>query len=157
MTDDAPDGAKARAKDGLDAYLDGLQESMDAEALRRYGPEGYRRWRGQVNLGRMEAPSCRGKVTGGCGDAIEMFFRIEDDRIVDASFATDGCGASMICGSVAADLCRGAGLPDAMDLSAERILAILGGLPEEDRHCAGLAAAAAKAAAHAFMTKDRNA
>jgi len=139
--------------DGLDAFLDGLQESMDADALTRYGPEGYRRWRGQVNFARMENPSCHGKVRGQCGDAMEMFFRVENGRITEASYATDGCGASMVCGSVAADLCRNASLEDAMDISDERILAILGGLPEDDRHCAALAAAAVREAAHAFMTK----
>lgn len=154
MTDDNAEAEDA-AKGGLDAYLDGLQESMDAEALRRYGPEGYRRWRGRVNMGRMAAPSCHGKVTGRCGDAMEMFFRVENDRITEASYVTDGCGASMVCGSAAADLCRGVGLADAMDLSAERILAILGNLPEEDRHCATLAAEAAKAAAHDGMTGRR--
>jgi nitrogen fixation protein NifU and related proteins len=152
---DANAGLEDAPEDGLDAYLDGLQEHMDAEALTRYGPEGYRRWRGQVNMGRMENPSCHGRVAGSCGDAMEMFFRIEDERIVDACYATDGCGASMVCGSVAVDLCRGAALEDAMDISAARILGILGGLPEDDRHCATLASEAAKAAAHAWMTGKR--
>jgi len=140
-------------KDGLDDFLDGLQDKLNGEARRLYGDEGYRRWREGVNFARMERPSCTGKVTGSCGDTIEMYFRVENDRVREASFFTDGCGSSMVCGSLAADLCRGATLDEAADVDPARILAELGDLPEDDRHCATLAAAAAREAVHDWMTR----
>ncbi len=143
----------APAKDGLDAFLDGLQDRMDDEALRRYGADGYRRWREGVNFARMENPSCSGKVTGSCGDTIEMFLLVENGRVTDASFFTDGCGSSMVCGSLAADLCRGASLDEAADIDPRRILSLLGDLPDHDKHCATLAAAAARQAVHDWMTR----
>lgn len=137
----------------LDDFLEGLQEKMDEEALRLYGQDGYKRWRQGVNFARMQAPSCQSKVKGSCGDTIEMFFKVHNDRVVEASFFTDGCGSSMVCGSVAADLCRGATLDEAADIDPRRILSLLGDLPEHDQHCATLAAAAAREAVHAWMIK----
>jgi len=68
------------------------------------------------------------------------------DKIVDCKFITDGCGASVACGSVITELVKGKTIEEALMLTPESILAVLGGLPEENIHCAALAVDTLKAA-----------
>jgi nitrogen fixation NifU-like protein len=85
---------------------------------------------------------------------MEIFLRLEGDRVKEASFFTDGCGSSTVCGSFAAELALGRTPDELIDITGERILEILGGLPEEDRHCAFLAAEALQEALNAYMIRD---
>ena len=68
-----------------------------------------------------------------------------------ATFQTDGCGSSTVCGSFAAELAMGKTPDELTDITGETILEILGGLPKEDRHCAFLAADALQESLHNFM------
>jgi len=80
---------------------------------------------------------------------------MEEDKVKDATFQTDGCGSSLVCGSFAAELALGKN-PDALaEISGETILEVLGGLPEEDRHCAFLAADTLQEALDDYMRKQR--
>jgi nitrogen fixation NifU-like protein len=72
---------------------------------------------------------------------MEMFLRVKDETITECAFQTDGCGTSIVCGSVATELAVGKPLIEALGaVSAAEILKVLGGLPEESAHCAQLAA-----------------
>ncbi len=79
-------------------------------------------------------------ITGTCGDTMEIFLIFKGGKVIDASFLTDGCGPSMICGSFAAELALGKDPEEVKGITNETILHIVGGLPEEDQHCALLAA-----------------
>ena len=76
---------------------------------------------------------------GACGDNMEMWLMVRADRIEKATFWTDGCGATIACGSIATELARDKTLGEALAISAEVIARSLGGLPENHAHCAGLA------------------
>ncbi len=80
-----------------------------------------------------------GRITGPCGDTMEVWLQVEEGRIVDASFITDGCGSSLACGSVTATLAIGKTLAEAGALQQRTVLTVLGGLPRSDEHCALLA------------------
>jgi nitrogen fixation NifU-like protein len=72
---------------------------------------------------------------------MEMFVKVKDDMVTECGFQTDGCGTTVVCGSVATELAVGKSLIEALGVvSAAEILRILGGLPESDVHCAQLAA-----------------
>lgn len=66
--------------------------------------------------------------------------------VKEARFQTDGCGASVVCGSFAAELALEKNPDEVLDITDETILGVLGGLPEEEKHCALLAANTLKAA-----------
>jgi nitrogen fixation NifU-like protein len=83
-------------------------------------------------------------------DTMEIFLRFEGGRVREASFITDGCGPSMICGSLAAELATGKNPDEIREISAETILDTIGGLPEEDMHCASLAANTLQVALHNY-------
>jgi NifU-like protein involved in Fe-S cluster formation len=65
----------------------------------------------------------------GCGDGYRIFLRIEDERIVDASYTTTGCGFGLAALSIVADLARGKTLEEARQLTTDDINAGLDGFP----------------------------
>jgi nitrogen fixation NifU-like protein len=93
------------------------------------------------------------RVTGECGDSIEIYLKIENNRVKAASYFTDGCGSSSICGSFAAELAIGRDLEAVTDINGEAVLNAIGRLPDDDRHCADLAAAALQEALSQYMKR----
>lgn len=94
-----------------------------------------------------------GRVTGKCGDTIELFLEFEDDRVARATFITDGCGSSTVCGSLAAELALGKNPDELTVVTGEKILEVLGRFPKEDEHCAFLAAESLQAALDDHMRR----
>jgi nitrogen fixation NifU-like protein len=132
-----------------------LQAGVDDDALRHYGPETFRRWKTLPVMGRLPGADGVGRVTGACGDTIEISLRIDAERIVTGAFFSDGCGASQVCASVAVELALGVSVDAAYDISGSDILAQLPGFPEDETHCAGLAAKALNTALDDAMTRGR--
>jgi nitrogen fixation NifU-like protein len=91
------------------------------------------------NLGRMPEPDARGLVCGWCGDTMEIYLRLNGERIDEATFMTDGCGATLACGSMLTQIVTGMLMEEAGDIRPEDLLNALDGLPEENVHCAELA------------------
>lgn len=87
-------------------------------------------------------PECDGfaQGTGACGDTLGIWLRVKNDRIALASFWTDGCGASIACGSITTVLAQNCTIEEVMKIDRDTILKALGGLPEDHVHCAELAA-----------------
>ena len=104
-------------------------------------------------MGGMENPDGHGRITGTCGDTMQIFLRFENERVEEASFLTDGCGSSAVCGSFAAEFARGKAPEELADVSGDSILDFIGGLPEEDRHCAFLAAETLQSALDDYMRR----
>lgn len=141
--------------DHLDDFIDGLQDQIYQEARSAYGDLAFERWQNMRYMGPMERPDGYARVTGSCGDTMEIFLKLENDRVSTASFKTDGCGTSAVCGSFAAELSLGKTPDEIVDITGEKILDILGGFPKEDEHCAFLAAETLQEALNDFMTKNR--
>jgi nitrogen fixation NifU-like protein len=99
------------------------------------------------NLGTIEAPDGEATLSGICEDTVRIQFRLQGDRIEEIRFMTNGCGATLACGSMATEWARGKTLGEAMKVSAQQLIEALGGLPIESTHCAYLAANTLKAAA----------
>jgi nitrogen fixation NifU-like protein len=91
------------------------------------------------NMRRMNDPDGSAFIKGQCGDTMEMYLVIAEERITEALFHTDGCGSSMACGSTAAKLARGRTIREALRISPAEVLDAWGDLPRGDVHCAILA------------------
>jgi nitrogen fixation NifU-like protein len=91
------------------------------------------------NIGRMSQPDARGLVHGWCGDTMEIYLRLNGERIEEATFMIDGCGPSVACGSMLTRMVIGMSLEEASEVRPENLLDALDGLPEESDHCAELA------------------
>ena len=89
---------------------------------------------------RMDSPDGFARITGPCGDTMEIYLKVDNGVIIDASFQTDGCSPSKACGGMVAQMVKGKSIAKIKKLTAQDILDELGGLPEESEHCATLAA-----------------
>ncbi len=144
-------------KNPMDDFVDKLQEQIFEETREIYGEEVLSRWQDPKFMGRMTDASCVGRITGTCGDTMEIYLRIEDDHIKEASFFTNGCGSSVACGSAVAELATGRDLEKAAQIGGDTVLMALGGLPEEESHCAFLAAETLMTAIHEWILARMNA
>jgi nitrogen fixation NifU-like protein len=98
-------------------------------------------FRNPHNVGAMEDADGVGKVGNPtCGDIMEMFIKVEGDRIADVKFRTFGCGAAIATSSITTDLVKGKTLDEALQLSNRAVAEALGGLPAQKMHCSNLAA-----------------
>jgi nitrogen fixation NifU-like protein len=138
-------------KNPLDDFVDKLQEQILEESREIYGEEVLSRWQKPKFIGKMTDPSCVARLTGTCGDSMEIYLRIRNDHIEEVNFFTNGCGSSVACGSMAAELASGKSLDEAARIGGDTILDALGGLPEEETHCAYLAAETLQVAVHEWM------
>ena len=119
--------------------IEEIQASIIEEARKVYSEKVIERWLRPTYMGEVEDPQGFGKVTGPCGDTMHIFLRIENDKIADARFLTDGCATTIAAGCMACELATGKTYNEALRISKEVILEGLDGLPEESIHCALLA------------------
>jgi nitrogen fixation NifU-like protein len=123
----------------FDKAIDEIQASIIADARKIYSEKVIERWLNPKYMGEMESPQGHGKVTGTCGDTVQIFLRIDNNKIIDARFITDGCATTIAAGGMACELAIGKTLREAYRITKEVILQQLDGLPEESTHCALLA------------------
>lgn len=93
-------------------------------------------------------------LRGKCGDAMEISLKFAQDRVVDAKYWTDGCRMSRLCGATAAKLALHKTPEEIGDIDHSAIEREVGGLPEEDIHCATLAAGVLQEALRDYLTQD---
>jgi nitrogen fixation NifU-like protein len=103
------------------------------------------------NLGEIPAPDGFGRITGPCGDTMEIRLKVRDDRVINASFWTDGCGPSIASGSMVTELAKGKSILEAKKITQQDVLDALGGLPEDNLHCSLLAANTLKEAIKDYL------
>ncbi|MCO8144588.1 iron-sulfur cluster assembly scaffold protein [Rhodovulum tesquicola] len=84
------------------------------------------------------------------GDALRLMLRIEGGLIAAARFETTGGGPEVAAGSALTELLTGKTLAEARVITADYIETVLGGLPDEDRSAARVAAEALTAALRDF-------
>lgn len=107
------------------------------------------------NVGEIDNADGCARVTGPCGDTMAIWLKVNKDMIADIYFMTDGCGTSIASGSMVTDLAKGKNIDEARKIKQEDVLTALGGLPEESRHCALLAANTLKEAIADYNAKQK--
>jgi nitrogen fixation NifU-like protein len=97
------------------------------------------------NFGRMEGADFVG-VAGlpGQGRYLVIYMKLESRRIAEATFHCHGCGATIACGSMLTEMITGKVVDECRELTAGNLIAALGGLPPDKKHCAGFAVQALK-------------
>ena len=103
------------------------------------------------NVGDIEDATGFAKVTGPCCDTMEIWLKVNNDAISDASFMTDGCGTTIASGSMVTEMAKGRSVFHAQKISQQDVLNALDGLPEESQHCALLAANTLKEAVKDYL------
>jgi len=90
-------------------------------------------------FGRMNDPTASASIKGLCGDEMEFYLVIRNDRIKDIRYYTDGCGNTRSCGRAVARRAKGMSINDALSISAGELIRSGECESESGRHCAILA------------------
>jgi len=108
----------------------------------KYSEKVLDHFRNPRNVGTLEGDDVAvGKVGNPtCGDIMEVFLRIDGDKITDAKFRTFGCGSAIATTSMTTEMVVGMTLDDAMELTRNDVADELDGLPPIKMHCSNLAA-----------------
>ena len=104
-----------------------------------------------------EIPDADGVGTEGnptCGDVMQLFIKVKDDRIVDIKFKTFGCGAAIAVSSMITEMAKGKTIDEALTITKESVANELEGLPPQKMHCSNLAEAGIKAAIDDYRKKN---
>ena len=141
-------------KDRSDKMDKEIQELLIKHAKEAYGEAVFERMTNPRYMGIIIDAGAFGQVKGSCGDTVVIYLKFQDGRVKNAAFQTDGCGATIACGSYAAELARRKAPEDILDITGDSILDYCGGLPEENEHCATLAASALHEAINRYMSKQ---
>lgn len=103
------------------------------------------------NVGSIPNADGYGSAIGICGDDMEIWLRIRNGNIAEASFWTNGCSTTIASGSMVTEMVKGKAVVQAQKISQQDILTALDGLPEGSEHCAQLAANALREAVKDYI------
>ena len=119
--------------------IEELQRKIEYDEEETYSKIVIQEYRNPSNFGVLEEPDAIGEIKGPCGDTMKITLQIKNQKIKKALFWTDGCGATIACGSMLTKKIKDKTLEEASEISSSKLLEILGGLPKEHHHCSVLA------------------
>src|SRR5512136_1974933 len=107
------------------------------------------------NVGEISDPDGVGTVgNASCGDIMQMFIKVNGDKIIEAKFKTFGCGAAIATSSILTERIKGATIDEALKISERISKEILSELPKEKIPCFTLATNALKLAIEEYRCKQ---
>lgn len=93
------------------------------------------------NTGEIRGASGIGTVgNAACGDIMKIYLKIDENEVItDAKFKTFGCAAAIVSSDVAIDLIKGKTVDEALKVTNQDVLNVLGEMPSNKIHCSVLA------------------
>jgi nitrogen fixation NifU-like protein len=137
--------------DNIDEIVKSLQEAILAGYSQKFKDELFN----AKNVGTIENPDSHVRITGVCGDTVEMSLTVRDERVHDVKFATDGCGATVACANYVARTAQGKSIEEALRIDPDDVDRYFEGLPEEHKHCAKLAVITLRALLEEYCSKPK--
>lgn len=135
----------------MSSEFDKMVEELTQEIWAGYSPTVVDHAQNPRNAGSIQDADAFGSVTGPCGDNIEIWLKVQDRVIKEATFWTDGCGTTIAAGSMITEMAKGKTIDEVLKITQQDVLDALGGLPEENLHCALLAANTLKETVKKFL------
>ena len=89
-----------------------------------------------------------------CGDLMEFYIKVKENRIEDIKFKTFGCGSAIATASMITELAKGKTIDEALKITRQDVADELDGLPPIKMHCSNLAADALKDAIKNYREKQ---
>jgi nitrogen fixation NifU-like protein len=132
-----------------------LQKKIMKQIKRDYSKVVIEHWKHPKNWGIMNDADGYAKVTGPCGDTMEISIKVKNNKIIRCTFDTDGCGISISCGSMTTVFVTGKSVASVRKITQKDLLNYCGGLPQDDEHCALLAVVTLQKAIEDY-TQNRN-
>lgn len=111
-------------------------------------------FRNPRNVGKIENADGVGHVGNPmCGDIMDLYIKVQDNRIIDARFQTYGCVAAIATSSMITEMVKGKTVEEALRVGNQAVTEALGGVPAQKRHCSVLAEQALKSAIDDYKNK----
>lgn len=103
------------------------------------------------NVGEIADASAYGEATNPvCGDLLHLYLKIDEDKIIAASFKAYGCPPTLAAASALTEIVIGLRFHEARTLKSQDVIRALESLPRNKEHCAILAIDALRAALAGF-------
>ena len=138
----------------FDRVVDELQRQIIEQERAVYSAKVIEEAHHPNHFGRLDEPDAYAMRAGECGDMMEFYLRLDEGRVEEVKFVTDGCGPSVACGNMLSRMVDGKSLEEAGGVRPEDLIVALDGLPEESVHCAALAVETLRAALARRNAKD---
>ena len=126
-------------KSDFDKMIEKIQNEVYEQERMIFSDRVIKEYNDPKNIGKMPQPDVFATLTGWCGDTMEIYLKMDHDIIEDISFMTDGCGATIACGSMLTSMVKGKSVEEVKAITDDDLVTALEGLPEENLHCAHLA------------------
>ena len=104
------------------------------------------------NVGELKNPD--GQVVLGdpsCGDQTTLSIKIDNNRIVDIKFKSNGCTGAIASNSMVTELAKGKTVEEALKLTDDDVVIALGGVPEEKKLCSLMGVAGLQGALEDYL------
>jgi len=121
-----------------------------------YTEKAMEHFRNPRNVGQLEKPDGKGSFGDPtCGDYIEVTIRVDDqeDRLREVKFLIQGCAGAIATSSVMTEMAIGKTFNEALSLTDDDIIQVLGGLPKRKQHCSLLGLQALQQAIGDYLFK----
>ncbi|MGI6367958.1 MAG: iron-sulfur cluster assembly scaffold protein [Anaerolineae bacterium] len=106
------------------------------------------------NVGRLENPDGFASIKSDIhGDQVDMYIRVEDNRLSEVRILAFGCVAAIASTSITSEIATGLTLEEAEAIAEEDVERALGGLPEGKLECSVLAPKALRQAIADYRSK----
>ncbi len=120
-----------------------------------YTKEIMKHFRNPKNVGVIKNPDGKGRVGNLiCGDVMELYIKVKNNKIVDIKFQTFGCVVALAVSSMLTTMVKGKTLKQAMKITNKDILKKSGKVPPIKVHCSILAADALQEAIYDYFSKN---
>ena len=107
------------------------------------------------NIGSLKSPDGYAQVGNmTCGDQLDFFLKVKDDKIVDVKFLSFGCASNIATASILTEKVKGMTITQAKKYSWKKIVDDLGGLPSQKVHCSVMAIQGLKKAIEDYEKKN---
>jgi nitrogen fixation NifU-like protein len=123
----------------IEKIIEEIQSKIEYDEETGFSKKVINEYRNPSNFGAIQNPDAVGMIKGPCGDTMKITMKIENNRVVDIRFLTDGCGTSIACGSMLTKMIHGKTFDEASAITSEDLNDALDGLPEDHVHCTVLA------------------
>jgi len=121
-----------------------------------YSKEVMRYFKNPKNVGIIKNADGKGRVGNmQCGDIMELYIKVKNNKIVDIKFQTFGCVVAVAVSSMLTEIAKGKTIEQAMKITNKDILNKAGPVPSIKIHCSVLAADALKDAIYDYLTKNK--
>jgi len=129
--------------------------NRDEDGMAKYPKLLMEHFQNPRNVGELSNADGMGTVgNASCGDIMQMFIKINGNRISQATFKTFGCGAAIATSSILTERIKGSTIHEALEISERISKEILSELPEEKIPCFNLATNALKLAIEEYRCME---